>query len=138
MPKSCNSISRTSQSREALTLGFSAGKSLFLIGIACLWSQEANEMVREPYKRLEIQNQITTFFEFFQVWFFLFTPQNLVVFGCNCTLYTTDWIRVTNVLSIFINYGLWSWFDFHENLSKIGQKLIFLCTTMPYTIWFSC
>ena len=111
--------------RGPLTVSSSARGSLFLIAMASLHSHEVNGMAYESWKRLEVWNQITTFFEFFQVWFYLCAPPNLVIFCCNCTLYTTDWIRVAIVISIFANYDLWSWFDFHEILSKIGQNQSF-------------
>ena len=125
MPESCNSISRRSHGRGWLTVSSSAGKSIFLIGIACLWSQETNEMVREPCKCLEVQNQFTTFLCFFQVLFSLLRLQNLVIFVCKCSLYTEEWIRFTKVHSIFSNYWFWSWFDSLEILSKIGQNQSF-------------
>ena len=138
MLKQRYSISRICPIRKPLTVSSSAREGLLLIGIASLYAQETKEMAWESWKCLEVWNQITTFLEFFQVLFFLSTPQNLLFFVCICPIYITDRIRVTNVLSIFVNFGLWSWFDSHEDLSKIGQKSIFSCTNMPCTIWFCC
>ena len=71
---------------------------LLSIGTTCWQSQEANEMVREPCKCLEVQNQFTTFLCFFQVLFSLLRLQNLVIFVCKCSLYTEEWIRVQIML----------------------------------------
>ena len=138
MPKSCNSISRRSHGRGWLTVSSIAWKCLFLIGIVFLWSQEVNEMVREPCNRLELWNQLSTFLWFFQVFFVFLRLKNLLIFVCKCSLYTEEWIRFTKVHSIFVNYWFWSWFDSLEDLSKIRSKPIFSCTKRPCTNSIFC
>ena len=133
MPKLCNLISRGSHCRGLLTVRSSAGNSLFFIGMACLWSQEANDMARESLKCLKIAKWITTFLCFFQVLFSLVRLQNLLIFVCKCSLYTEEWIRFTKVHSIFSHYWFWSWFDSLENPAKNRLKPIFLCTQRPCT-----
>ena len=125
MSKQWYSILKICPIRKPLIVSSSAREGLLLIAMASLSAQETKEMAWESWNFLEIWNQVTTFLEFFQVLFSLYSPPNLVFLVCTCPLYTTDWIRVTIMLSIFVNYDLWSWFDFHENLSKISQNQSF-------------
>ena len=90
------------------------------------------------YHSLKLGIQFNTFSCFFQVWFWFLRLSPALLWVCNRSLCIEEWISVEKVCSIFINHGLWFWFDSFEYHSKNSLKPIFLSTQMLCTISNTC
>ena len=125
-------ISRITQYRGWLTVVFRAWKCLLLIGFACWGSQEAIRIARRPWGCLEVWIRVCTFYGFFQVLFLLLHLLLASLLVCTPFLCTEEWIRVVNVITIFLHHCFWFGFDTPENLAKNRANSIF-CAHQAFT-----
>ena len=138
MPELCKPNSRKVQYCECLTASFRAWKCLFLIGFAYWWSQEAIGMVKGSWNCLEQWIRLTTFLYFLQVCSDLMRLSLAFFWVCKYSLCTEEWIRVANMITIFLRHCFWFGFDTLENLAKHIANSISLCTPSLYTNSISC
>ena len=128
-------ISRKYGSRVKLTACFKAWGSLLMVA---MWSrdiQQAIGMLRMAWDSLNPKNWFTTFLEFLQLCFLFCTPLASLFLVCNCPLCIQEWIRVTILYQISLNYNYWFMIWSLWKIFPNQANSIFLCPFEPCTIW---